>query len=247
LAGQDFTLNDFAGYVKTNVRDRLRFNKVKSYDEAVNEMYDKYLDEKIMDYEEKNLENKYADFKALMREYREGILLFEITKREVWDKAAKDSVGLQQFYASNKNKYMWPERVSVIKYNVSNADEQRLISLYKYAQKKGHEKMAIKFKDEKGYKVTNVKMVLDKGDALISELQLKPGELSPLNLNPQPASFYAFDSLIKPSQKTLKEARGYVIADYQDHLEKRWIAELEKMYPVTIDKKVLKSITKSGS
>lgn len=245
MAGQNYTLNDFAQYAKDNVRDRLRFNQVKSTEDAVDELYDKFVDEKIMAYEEKNLENKYPDFKALMREYREGILLFEITKREVWDKAAEDTTGLNRFYEMNMNKYMWPERVNAVRYTLSGGNDQGLISIYKYAQKKGHEKMMSKFGDNKAYNITAEKLVMDKGDKAISEMTLKPGGLSPLNLSPSsPATFYAFESLVKPTRKSLKEARGYVIADYQDHLEKRWITELEAQYPYRLNNKVLKSIIK---
>ena len=93
LADKNYNLNDFAGWAKTNVRERLKFSKTKPLVEAANEMYTKFVKESVMSYEEANLERKYPDFKALMREYREGILLFEITKNEVWDKASQDTVG----------------------------------------------------------------------------------------------------------------------------------------------------------
>ena len=101
LDNKNYTVNDFTAYMKDNVRERLKFPKTKPVVDATNELYAKFTKEKIMDYEEANLERKYPDFKALMREYREGILLFEITKNEVWDKASQDTVGLQKFYAAN--------------------------------------------------------------------------------------------------------------------------------------------------
>ncbi|MZH02451.1 MAG: hypothetical protein F3745_03370, partial [Nitrospinae bacterium] len=93
LDGKEYDLNAFADYCKSNVRERLKFNKSKNPAEAAEEMYATYVKDIAMKYEEANLENKYSDFRSLMREYSEGILLFEITKQEVWDKASQDSLG----------------------------------------------------------------------------------------------------------------------------------------------------------
>lgn len=71
--------------------------KEDGLDKAVKTLYKEYLDEVVLKYEESQLDKKYPDFKALMREYEEGILLFEATKQLVWDKASQDSVGLENF------------------------------------------------------------------------------------------------------------------------------------------------------
>ena len=76
-------------------------------------MFDDFASEKALYFEEKNLVNKYPEFKSLMREYEEGILLFEATKINVWDKASKDTVGLQAFHDAHKMNYMWDERLEI--------------------------------------------------------------------------------------------------------------------------------------
>ncbi|MGG6549755.1 UNVERIFIED_CONTAM: peptidylprolyl isomerase, partial [Prevotella sp. 15_C9] len=67
------------------------------------------------------LEAKDPDLKNLEREYNDGLLLLEIRKRTVWDKAIKDENGLQTDFKKNKKKYKWEQpRFKVIAYHVKN-------------------------------------------------------------------------------------------------------------------------------
>jgi peptidyl-prolyl cis-trans isomerase SurA len=82
-----------------------------SYKQLVNQHYAAFQKDKLLAYEDARLEEKYPKFKALMKEYRDGILLFEITDKNVWSKAVKDTTGLKEFYAQHKTEWMWSERV----------------------------------------------------------------------------------------------------------------------------------------
>ena len=243
LADEKYSLNDFAKFVKTNVRERLRFDKKKDLVEATDELYEKFVKEKVMAYEEANLERKHEDFRALMREYREGILLFEITKQEVWDKASKDTTGLKKFYEKNPDNYSWPERVKVNKYMIEG-DDKSIYDAYTVYQKKGHDKLLKKYKDNDKVNITFEEMIIEKDSELIEGMELKEGKVSKLSVKPKPSGFYAFLGLISPSRKTLDEAKGYVIADYQDYLEKEWISSLRDKYDIKLNKKVFKSLIK---
>ena len=86
-----------------------------------------------MDYEEAHLTEKYPEFSALMREYEEGILLFEVTKIMVWDRASSDTAGLKAYHEKHRGKYMWPERAHVISYTVDSHDEKEVMKAYKRA------------------------------------------------------------------------------------------------------------------
>lgn len=243
LAADSYSLQDFAEYCKSNVRERLKFNKSKDLSEACMELYKAFVQDKVMKYEEANLENKYADFRSLMREYREGILLFEITKQEVWDKASSDTAGLRRFFDSGIKKYEWPERVAVYKYSIET-DDTGAISVYSFAQRRDHDKLIEKYSKTDQVKISFEEQVLDKNSELLKGMKFEPFSVSKLSTQPKPANFLAFKSLVPPQPKTLEEARGYVIADYQDYLEEQWIESLREKYPVKVNKKVLNAIIK---
>ena len=78
------------------------------------QLYDDYLQQEVFAYEDSKLEEKYPDFKALVQEYHDGILLFSLMENQVWNKAAEDTLGLQDYYERNKESYMWNDRVRAI-------------------------------------------------------------------------------------------------------------------------------------
>lgn len=243
IGNTDYNLNDFAEYAKSNVRERLKFSKSKDLTEAATELYDKFVTEKVLAYEEENLESKYPDFKSLMREYREGILLFEITKQEVWDKASSDTTGLKTFYGENKLNYIWPERVKVFKYTLEG-EASALRHAYTFFQNKGKKKFLKEYEEHSKLSLKVDEEVFEKSNSEIESLELKKESVSKLSLKPEPAYFYSFEEMVEPTPKTLNEAKGYVIADYQDHLEKKWINELNKKYKIKVNDKVFKSLIK---
>lgn len=245
LADKKYDLNDFAAYVKGNVRERLKFSKTTPAAESANVLYDMYVKETVMSHEEANLENKYDDFKALMREYREGILLFEITKNEVWDKASQDTVGLQAFYDKNSFKYKWPDRYQVTKVNVQTKTEKMLNGAYKCAKKKGLQKFMKKHGSNADYAVETMDEIVDLDSPVGIELKgKKVGHVTEMQNANNAGNFYVYKGLLKSSQKSLAEARGYVIADYQDHLEKEWVEKLRKEHPIELNQIVLDSLVK---
>ena len=242
LGGQDYTMTDFNAWMKTNVRERLKFQKTTPYDEAINTMYDMYVKESVISYEEANLENKYPDFKALMREYREGILLFEITKNEVWDKASEDTIGLRQFFDVNRSDYKWEDRADLTRVTIQTADAAIAGEAYKLGEKKGLDKMMDKYGNQPGMLINHEPILKDLMDEELMGMEQKAGKLSKLHSKGTQSHFYIFNSIEKSSFKTLKEARGYVIADYQDHLEKKWIDQLKSEFPIKVDDKILTSL-----
>ncbi len=244
IGNDSYTLDDFCGYLKTNVRTRMRFNKVKPINEAVLEMYQNFTDEKVMAFEEENLENKYSDFKALMREYREGILLFEITKSEVWDKASRDTTGLKAYFEQNRDRYKWDKRVRVTRYSVHTNDKSLITRVYNFAAIKNTQDVLAKFQPEEGKLLYTEQQILHSDVDALKSMELEQGSMSALSKAGDVTEFFVIDEILPPSLKTLEESRGYVIADYQDELEKNWIAELLNTYTVDVDEKVLSSLIK---
>lgn len=235
---------EFANYCKADTRTRLRFNKKAPLSESVNTIYEKFVDSKVLGYEESNLANKYPEFKALMREYEEGILLFEATKMEVWDKASKDTVGLKAFHERNLDNYKWDERIVVDMYAVKGADEKTMKSIQKKMKKLEGEALAKAFNTPDNAMIKVSEKTIEKSSDDASNFKWKVNSVSQPVLEKDVYSFYKVKEILPGQRKTMKEARGYIIADYQDELEQSWIKELKDTYKIKVDQKVFDSLIK---
>ena len=105
-ATESITLDDFATYLLDNQR-REKPTSVNAY---VENKYQSFITSEITKYEDSQLEIKYPEFKTLMQEYQDGILIFEIMQNEIWNKASKDSAGLANYYATHKSDFFFPKR-----------------------------------------------------------------------------------------------------------------------------------------
>ncbi len=240
LGGDKYTNIDFGNYVRTNARTRMGLAKGTPSAEIFDKVYTEFVNEKALFFEEKNLADKYPEFKSLMREYEEGILLFEATKINVWDKASKDSTGLDAFHAAHRNDYMWDERLEVATVMLDSASMNQLATIKKWAAKKPLTVVAEKAA-KKGIGMQVTRKIYQKEDQLPEGLTWAAGQKADL---PDGRGFVSVEKIIPPTPKTMDEARGYIIADYQDQLEKDWVASLQAKYPVQINDAVLMSLVK---
>jgi peptidyl-prolyl cis-trans isomerase SurA len=244
-----YSIANFETFSQKNSRDRLRLGRSKSRLEVVKFLYDKYVSETLMQYEEQQLDKKYPEFKALMREYEEGILLFEATKILVWDKASQDSTGLEQYFATHKKnrKYFWNERAEVSFYTLKKDEIKCLPKIRKYTKKKTPEKSLKKY-NKKGKNILSHRTeIVEQGkNKVVNNLPWKKGSISATEINKRDLShnFLKIEKILPTSSKTLKEARGYVVADYQDHLEREWVKELKKTFEVKINNEVFETLIK---
>jgi len=236
-------MSDFSAFCKKSTRERLKFKKTTPFDESVDQLYLNFIEAKALEYEESNLENKYPEFKALMREYEEGILLFEITKQEVWDKASSDTTGLEAYFNDNREKYKWKERVEVEEYEVYSEDTKLVKEIYKFAQKNSKDEVLASYNEDKKF-VKAVNRTYEKGDKAMDQMKWKAGESSELKSDNNKTKFTIVRKVLEPGYKKINESRGYIIADYQDKLEKDWIALLKNKYTVKIVDTVFSSLIK---
>ena len=201
--------------------------------------------EKCIEFEERNLEFKYPDFKSLMREYEEGILLFEVTKQTVWDKANIDSTGLENFYLKHKMKYITDEKAKTIRFVVHSMDNKLVEKIRNAAKSKTPEKLAAKYNKEKNV-ISYTEEILEKSNPVLKNIDWKTGAVSEINSNDQAKhkSFNKITEIIPAQVKSLADARGYVVADYQDYLEKQWVKDLRKEFIVIVNQPVLNSLIK---
>ena len=241
-----YTLNDFAEFCKKNTKIRLRYDKTETkVDEVAQILLTDFINEKAIDYEQSNLELKYADFRSLMREYEEGILLFEVTKDEVWDKANEDSLGLQAFYEKSKQNYMSEERADLTLVFINTEEEELAKKAAAYIQKKGMKKAMKKF-NKKSELIATYSEKLDRSNNQFGGIKWENGAVSELEFDAK-AKRYFYKKIEKtylPQVKELREARGYIVADYQDFLEREWVAKLKKEYPVKVNEAVVKKLIK---
>lgn len=247
--GQDFkvSLGDFENYCQRASRKRQQL-AAKGIRAVVEELYKDFTDEQAMRFEEQQLETKYPEFKSLMKEYEEGVLLFEVTKREVWDKAAQDTVGLEAFFEEHKDNYHWDERAVVTHYSLSDSAKELINKVREFAATHTPEEVLAKFNHADGDRVLSYQSrTYEKGrNETLNKMPWEVGSMSAASINQRDRSYnwMKIEEILPPAPKSLHEARGYVVADYQDHLEKKWLETLKQEFKVKVNEKVFQSLVK---
>lgn len=241
------TIGDFMDYAQRASRERIRLGRDNATDIVVKALYEDFINEEALKYEERHLEEKYPEFKALMREYEEGILLFEATKMLVWDKASQDTTGLKAFFDRiDKAKYQWNQRAVVSQYSLAEGAKDQIEEVRKFASKHTPKETLEKFNVEENRILTMEEKTIEKGrNDVLDAMIWAPGSLSHNEEAPNRSlNFLKIEKLIPAGPKTLDEARGYIIADYQDYLEREWVKELRQAYAVEINDDVFQSLIK---
>jgi peptidyl-prolyl cis-trans isomerase SurA len=243
IDGEVYMLPAFALFTRQNTRTRLRLSKETPIREALGMLYEEYVNSACINYEEANLEEKYPDFRALMREYEEGILLFEATKLHVWDRASSDTTGLKVFFEKNRDRYMWDERAEIISVNISGVSEKKARKIKSYINKRGIEKAVSKYNRKQTVVTYSRKKAEKRTTRDYEPMAFEKGAESMWSTDGDSNYSYKYIAKIHaPEKKTMDEARGYIIADYQDELEKNWIAQLAEAYPVELNDTVFESL-----
>ena len=243
--GSAKSMSEFIDYVQSHARERMRAHSIEAVQTTAFDLFGEFGDDACLEYEEKHLTKKYPEFEALMREYEEGILLFEVTKMMVWDKATTDTTGLKKYFDTHREHYTWDERADVVTYTMSPRDEKSSLQAYRSALNEVPEDWLEQHnKNESVVAITRDEMEKDEVEA--AGWQWTPGWSSPLkNVPGEDATFTRVLNIQPEKQKELTETRGYVIADYQDYLEKKWVVELTEKYTVQVNEKLFKSIIRN--
>ena len=244
IKDQIVTTEDLLQFMEKNTASRLRINRRLPKPEAIDLILHEFSEKYLMEFEEKSLENKYPEFKALMREYEEGILLFEATKMKVWDRASNDSAGLAAYHKDHKEAYMWPERAQIETFQIRSVDQKVIDKVKKQLFKKSSQKILNKFNKKKEL-ITLQSQVIEK-ENMDHDLSWTSLSMSApfINKEKEITVIKRVGQIIPPTMKSLDEARGYIIADYQDYLEKEWIHSLQEEFKVEVNQEVLNSIIK---
>ena len=241
MEGNPTKVSDFVNYIKGNMKPQ-KYVTPATY---AYQLYDAFSRETALNYADSRLEDKYPEFKALVQEYKDGILLFDLMDREVWDKAVKDTLGLQEFHARNASKYMWDERAHAY---IITVTRQESLPKVKALLDSGIVLDSLRStlqRDSINYTFVR-KGYYQKGDnQYVDQTEWKVGVRNEIpSTVDQSTVIVCIDELRKPEPKTLKEARGLVTSDYQVELEQKWVKSLKEKYPVKIDEKVLDKVRK---
>lgn len=239
LGAKSYGQTDFAKFLESQMSYRPGQANLQDLFRSI---YKSWVDETVVAYEDSQLENKYKDFANLYREYRDGILLFDLTDQKVWSKAVRDTAGLREFYEKNKNNYMWDERAEVTNYKCLNEKVAKDLR-----------KMLKDGKDEK--QITDALNKSSQLNVSVENITYLKGENKRLDAN---WKVTIFDNLIDEKEKTVQvtqitkilprtpktlgESRGNVTAEYQNYLDAEWLAFLKKKYEVKVNEEVLTTI-----
>ena len=201
-------------------------------------------DREVKEYADAHLEEKYEDLRNLVREYHDGILLFEVSLREVWDKAAKDTVGLTNYFAANKKNYPWDAprykgwvlqckdqaTLKAAKAIIKNAEPDSVAS---YLNQRLNIDSTTYIKFQHGLWEKGQNAAVDKYGFKVKGAEFEVDSLLP--------HVVCVGKVLKAPEEYTDE-RGKVTTDYQDYLEKLWIEALRKKYEVVVNEEVMNAL-----
>jgi peptidyl-prolyl cis-trans isomerase SurA len=203
--------------------------------------YKAFEREEIIKYEDSQATSKYPEFGYLMNEYKEGLMLFEIMEKEIWNKASEDSLGLSKFFEANIKNFPAPERGDFIVIETSNEAlfDKILDSIHVNwdAEIENQIKSKLDPKELSALKIAKRTFERHELPNFDSNWKEKEVQGDPSNLK-----IYSLQQIIGAGYYRLEEVKGLVISDYQDHLEQQWVKQLRSKNKIKIDHKILKQI-----
>ncbi|MCB0442759.1 MAG: peptidylprolyl isomerase [Flavobacterium sp.] len=218
-------------------------NQPKPISRLVDFHYANFVDTQLNQYYNENLENEFPEFAAVMEEYRDGLLLFDLMEKEIWEKAKTDTVGLESFYEAKKMNYLWKKRYDlIIISSTKEAIAKKAHKLLKQGKTGDEIKKMLNTDGMVNVMVTNGVFEEDH-DALPKTVPFKKG-LS--NVTQEGNYFYVVqvNDIKEAGPKLLEECKGRVINDYQQFLEENWVANLKQEFTVEINRAVFEEVKK---
>lgn len=241
LDGKNYTQKDFANWLEKN-QQAGRY-KDKKY--AVNQYYKTFVDESVYNYQDANLEKKYPEFRNVAQEYKEGIMLFEITDELVWGKAMQDTLAQHHYYDMNKEKYRWKERADAVIFDVR--DKATLNNLKKQLSSSNQpvDTIANNLIKKDPLSLNFTKSLVERGEnPKIDSLTWKPGVYE-AGMKDGRYVLVKINKVVPPDYKKFDEIRGIIIADYQNYLETEWLKTLKNKYTVKVNEDVVNAMLKN--
>lgn len=209
--------------------------------ETFNHLVDNLLRDVTLDHEKTQLENRYPDFRNLSNEYRDGMLLFEISNRNVWDRASQDKEGLQRFFQANRDRYKWdaPKYKGFVIYTDGDSINAAVKSFL--AEKKPQaDSVARELRAEFGRGVKIERVIVANGENPVID-HVAFGGAAP-ELKGKWNGYVVYEGKLLDAPEEAADVRGQVTSDYQAELEKEWVKELRSKYKWKVNNKILKRV-----
>ncbi|MCU0454743.1 MAG: peptidylprolyl isomerase [Bacteroidales bacterium] len=242
FANQRLANSEFASYIER------RGSRIVTSDPEyfIKQSIETRLADQIIKYEDSVLEKKYPDFGYLMTEFHDGILLFEISGKKLWNRVQEDSTALMAYYDAHRNEFLTTRAIDAKIYTLrSKKGDRKLGRTYrKYSRLPECDSMMLNKFNRNG----DTLLVIREGrfeqgqDEQIDAMEWSPGLKSV-----QVSSYHSLVNIIKvyePEPRPFSEVQGEMMTAYQEYLEKEWIKQLKEKYTVKIDDLVLEEIKK---
>lgn len=242
FADQKTTTAEFANYIEKrgymiDTRDSVIF---------IDRTLDTKASDQLVNYENSLLEKKYPDFRYLMNEFHDGILLFDISGKRVWNRVSEDSAGLRRYYEENKHKYLTEPGIAAKIYTLRVPDGAKALSnaYKKYSSKKDPDALLEKKfnrKKDSVLLITGGRWLKGENDQ-IDQLNWVQGSQA-ITKDGFPA-IVKVTELIDPAPLPFEDVQGEMMTRWQDYLENSWVEQLKQKYSVKIDNVVLGEVKK---
>jgi len=240
IGDRELFFEDFAAYMAQNQNNVTR---IKTVNEAVTKLYDEFEAAEVKQYYKDRLELEDPEYAAVINEYRDGLLIFNIMNKNVWEKAKLDTVGMQQYYENNKQNFRWKERIDGAIFNMTSTDIANQVKGMLESGKTIDEiKKSLNSEEKVNVIISAGKFEVD-NPKLPEGFQPKVGVSNIYGAN-NDYTLVQVQTIIPPSTKELKEVKGRVMSEYQTKVEKEWIQSLHEAYNVEVNKKTLKKLKK---
>lgn len=209
----------------------------KPVSKLADELLNKYIDDQLNAYYNDNLEKEFPEFAVVMEEYRDGLLLFDLMEKEIWEKAKNDTVALQNYFNANKDKYQWKGRIAG---EIYSSTDKKVIEKARKLLKQDKPADFIKEQFNKEGKVN----IMEKAGVFERDSEALPKQdkwatgVSDVVSDGKYYYVLKIEKIMPSGPKTFEESKGRVINDYQQYLESHWVEDLRKEFSVQVNQDV---------
>lgn len=240
IGTKNVTYTDFAKYIEERQKNTKPY-KLKQT--LLSDFYSEFEALELKDYFKEKLADENEDYAAILSEYRDGLLIFDVMDRNIWQKGKNDSIGLQEYFKGSKEDYRWKQRIDAAIYSATSQESaQKIKALLNEGKSVEDIKAALNVDNKINVIITPGVFEVNQ-EELPKGLEIKKGTSE---IHPVKNSFVIvnINEIIAPTAKSLEDVKGRVLSNYQNDIEKAWMKRLHSKYSVEVNKKTLKRIKK---